>query len=257
MAVRSQRWMRWSYVVACVLCVAAVSGCTATAVGHGERSVSGFPSSTEPSSPAVQTAGSDTSTAVSSPSTALAPPSLAQVTDLLDTLVPGDQTDVVPVPRGSEAIAYDQSGQVTFWTFTTAWTPTGASSYPFNAALVGPADATATGTLLPGMADATFIVDGAFSGDGSANAVAFTTGPHGWGVIKAEANGNLISSGQGVSFSEIGLEEGDYFVNGQLETADCSATLSIASCGGVDRVLKFWSWNGQEFVLTATAGLPS
>jgi hypothetical protein len=105
------------------------------------------------------------------------------------------------------------------------------------------------------MTHATFIATGYFSGDGSGNAVAFTTGAKGWGAIKAEKNGNIGPSGQGVGYSAIGLANEFAFVGGLLMTADCSSTGPTADCGGLHRVIKYWRWAGSDFVLDHRAGL--
>lgn len=110
--------------------------------------------------------------------------------------------------------------------------------------------------VLEGMAHPIFILHGSFSGDSTANAIAYTHGPNGWGVIKAQPDGNLASSGEGVSYGGTGLENGAYFSNGLYETAECSKTLPLALCSGDQRVLKYWGWNGQKLTLVRTGGLP-
>ena len=62
-------------------------------------------------------------------------------------------------------------------------------------------------------------------------------------------------SGQPVSSNGIGLANGFCADHGQLEAADCSGNLPMADCGGSQRVLKFWTWNGTDFTLNHTAGL--
>jgi hypothetical protein len=171
----------------------------------------------------------------------------------------GDQIAVVPVPgsRGYEAASYDGSGHLTFWATTSgAWRPVGTATYPTSAAL-GPVNPKVTGGVLAGMSDATFVLTGTFSTDSSVNALAYTRRPDGgWGVIKAEHNGNIGVSAKPVGNDGIGLENAFYLVNGELETADCSATLPMAQCGGDNRVLKYWKWNGTDFALDHAAGLP-
>jgi hypothetical protein len=163
----------------------------------------------------------------------------------------------VSTAAGVDSLVLGQAGKVTFWTFdksTGAITRVGSSSYPYDPKSLGPPQAVGRGTVLAGMTHATFIVTGVFSGDGSGNAVAYTTGSAGWGAIKAVKNGNLIPSGAGVGISGIGLSEAFGFADGQLETADCSSTLPISECGGNNRVLKFWEWRGSQFTLSSTAG---
>jgi hypothetical protein len=165
---------------------------------------------------------------------------------------PGDKVAMA----GLDAAAYDRSGHITFWHDTDGdWQRIGASTYPLQPAL-GPVDATVTGARLTGMSHAVFILTGLFSMDGSVNAIAYTADTDGaWGAIKAEPGGNIGPSGQPVGSDGIGLSNGFYVVGGQLETADCASTLPMASCGGNQRILKFWTWNGTDFTLGHTAGL--
>jgi hypothetical protein len=161
-------------------------------------------------------------------------------------------------PNGSELMVLGQTGKVTFWSYDSAsesLVQAGSSTYPYSAAL-GPPSARGRGTVLSGMSHATFIVTGTMTGDGSGNAVAYTIGAKGWGAIKAQKNGNLAPSGAGIGTDRIGLSQGFDFSGGELETADCSSTLPISSCGGNNRVLKFWSWNGTQFILARKAGRP-
>jgi hypothetical protein len=96
------------------------------------------------------------------------------------------------------------------------------------------------------MRNATFIVTGNFTGDGSGNAVAYTTGAKGWGAIKAESNGRIGPSGQPVGSDAIGLSFGFAFVGGLLQTKDCPPNRPIADCGAYP-VVKLWAWNGTDF----------
>jgi hypothetical protein len=157
---------------------------------------------------------------------------------------------IVAVPGGFEAMTWDQATHVGFWsdpTSSTTWQLVGSSTYPWEPAIGGPPQAAATGALLTGMQHATFILTGNFSGDGSGNAVAYTTGANGWGVIKAEPNGNIGPSGQPVSADRIGLSFGFRFVGGLLETQDCNPSFPIADCGGPTTIVKLWKWTGSDF----------
>lgn len=171
----------------------------------------------------------------------------------------GDQVAVVALPgsRGYQAAAYDGSGHVTFWASSSSgWRRIGVAGYPTSAAL-GPVNPKVTGGVLAGMSDATFVLTGTFTTDSSVNALAYTRRPDGgWGVVKAEPNGNIGASAKPVGRDGIGLENAFYLVNGELETADCSKTLPMVQCGGDSRVLKFWRWNGTDFTLDRAAGLP-
>jgi hypothetical protein len=82
--------------------------------------------------------------------------------------------------------------------------------------------------------------------DGSGNAVAYTTGPRGWGAIKAEPNGNIGPSGQPIGADRIGLSYGFAFVDGLLQTKDCPLNQPISDCD-TNHVLKLWKWNGTDF----------
>jgi hypothetical protein len=170
-------------------------------------------------------------------------------------LTPGRTDVIVTVPGAFEGAAYDQAGHVSFWRHTSTWAQVGSSTYPYDAQVFPAPLAKMTGAVLDGMTHATFIATGLFSGDGSGNAVAYTTGTKGWGAIKAEPNGNIGPSGQGVAFSAIGLSDGFAFSHGLLMSADCSDTGPIAACGGSHRVFKYWRWAGHDFILHSRAGL--
>ena len=104
------------------------------------------------------------------------------------------------------------------------------------------------------MTDATFVVRGTFSGDGSGNAVAYTNGSNGWGAIKAKSDGNLAPSGQGVGIGGVGLGDDFMLSGGRLQTFDCSSQLPVSQCSGNDRVIKYWTWRKTQFVQTGSAG---
>ena len=172
----------------------------------------------------------------------------------------GDSTvqvvQVATTTQSSDVMALNQQGTMSFWNDSNdELTKVGSSTYPYAPASLGAPDATGSGALLTGMTDATFIVQGTFSGDGSGNTVAYTNGSAGWGAIKANADGNLAASGQGVQTDGIGLSNGNAFSDGHLETFDCSSTLPLSQCGGNNRVIKFWGWNGTVFTLVGRAGL--
>jgi hypothetical protein len=170
----------------------------------------------------------------------------------------GDSTRtavLVTTSTGYETMVVAQTGKVSFWRYRSSDVSVakiGLSSYPYDLKSLGPPYAVGRGAVLKGMVHATFIVTGVFSTDGSGNAVAYTTGPQGWGAIKAARNGNLTPSGTGVGLRGIGLSQGFEFVLGQLETADCSTAIPISQCSDNNRVLKIWTWTGTEFVLDRT-----
>lgn len=129
----------------------------------------------------------------------------------------------------------------------TSWQQVGPNTYPFDPSVPShPLDEKYTAPqVLEGMAHPIFILHGSFSGDSTANAIAYTHGANGRGVIKAQPDGNLATSGEGVSYEGAGLKNGAYFSNGLYETGECSKTLPFALCSGAQRVIKHWGWNGQ------------
>ncbi|PZS15604.1 MAG: hypothetical protein DLM57_12350 [Pseudonocardiales bacterium] len=166
----------------------------------------------------------------------------------------------VTVPGGFEVMVLAQKGQVTFWSWQStakALSKVGASTYPYDLAKVGPPKATGAGMVLTGMVHAIYIVTSTFSGDGSGNSVAYTTGVTGWGAVKVASTTKLVPSGQGVALGGAGLQDEYKFFAGALEAASCSSTLPIAKCTGQSRVLAFWVWNStlSQFTLDSTGGL--
>lgn len=248
------------YLVAGYLvAVCLVAGCSTVTAGHGtpaSRTASPSLSSSADGQTPVPSAPPSTTTPAKSPAK-----SPAQVAQELSARTPGQAHCIVRVAVrnvavGEEAAAYDQAGHISLWRYAAAWTFVATSTYPYAPATLGPPQVRVRCAVLTGMAVGTYIADGSFSGDGSANAAAYTTGGRGWGAIKAESNANIGPSGQGVTFGGIGLANEFDFVRGLLQTADCSATIPIAGCSGTHRVLKLWQWAGSDFVLRATAGLP-
>jgi hypothetical protein len=231
----------------------ASTGCSTTTSGRGSQAPDATTSlptgTTSQPTPPVSTSPSS-SPPPSSPSPTPTVPSLAERTAALSKASGGLPSSIIAVPGGFEAMTWDQATHVGFWSdaiSSTTWQRVGSSTYPWEPAIGGPPHAAATGALLTGMQHATFILTGNFSGDGSGNAVAYTTGPNGWGVIKAEPNGNIGPSGQPVSADRIGLSFGFRFVGGLLETQDCNPSFPIADCGGPTTIVKLWRWTGIDF----------
>ncbi|HET6877032.1 MAG TPA: hypothetical protein VFH38_05850 [Jatrophihabitans sp.] len=184
------------------------------------------------------------------PTKQIALPTRRQRITALQAQAGGQAVVLVAVPGGYEAASYDQLGNLRFWREASdsgTWTQVGASSYPYVPAL-GPPHARVRGALLSGMQHATFIVYGVFTGDGSGNAVAFTTGANGWGAIKAEPNGNIGPSGQPVGADLIGLSYNFGFAGGRLITEDCPTDRPISQCG-THPIVKSWVWTGSDFAL--------
>jgi hypothetical protein len=235
------------------------SGVVSSSGASSSGSSPDFPSSTAASTPSAPDTSAVTSTSsatmpppTTTTSAAAPPPATAgQRQAALQKIVGSQAITLVALAGGYEAISYDQATHVQFWKNSgnsTSWQQIGASSYPYNAAVGAPPGAKASGALLTNMSDATFIVSGLFSGDGSGNAVSFTTdGGKGWGVIKAEKNGNIAPSGQPVAADRIGLGFGFGFDHGRLVTKDCALNQPTAACGGPTTVIKYWLWTGTDF----------
>ena len=245
---------------ACVLVVVvAASGCASVTSGTGHATGPGsvsssadFPS-TPPSPPVTQPPVTEPPVTqpplTTAPPPAQASPTRQQRENRLTAQTNGAAHDLVKIARGYEAATYDQHANIAFWRSIgndVNWTQVGTSTYPYSPAVGGPANAKVTGTLLARMQHATFIVTGAFTGDSSGDAVAFTTGPNGWGVIKAEPNGNIGPSGQPVGADRIGLSFDLKFAGGKLVTEDCRTDQAIAQCGS-NPVIKYWLWAGADF----------
>jgi hypothetical protein len=222
-----------------------LAGCSSVVPGQGAASVSAASSSSRPDFPSSSAPAPNSSSSRSSSG----PPSGAQRADVLRALAAGDSVSgLVPVAGGFEAASWDDTGGIRFWfdpAGSVAWRRVGTSRYPYSAALGAPHVAV-QGARLRGMDHATFIATGVFTTDGSGNAVAYTTGPRGWGAIKAERNGNIGPSGAPVGGDRIGLSFGFAFSGGYLITADCPANRPIAQCGA-HQVRKRWRWAGSDF----------
>lgn len=236
------------------LLLAGLAGCSSVTSGHGSATSAGaslsqpdFPS-TSPTTPGPSTATFPSTTPTPPPSPSPGPQTRAQRAAQLRAQTNGEDTVLVRVPSGYQAASYDQSGNISFWSEAasdTTWQLIGHSRYP-TVSQLGPPQASARGTLLRNMSDATYIVRGVFTGDGSGNAVAFTNGPRGWGAIKAEPNGNIGPSGRPVGANLIGLSYDFGFRNGYLVTQDCSLDRPISDCDQYP-ITKLWVWTGQDF----------
>jgi len=241
---------------ACALALLTVTGCSSVTQGTGQPGLPAsashsvdFPSAlpSAPSSARVSLPPSSSPVPTAKPTAA--GPTRQQREDGLTAQTNGEAHLLVKIPNGYEAATFDQQADIQFWRSVgknVDWTQVGTSTYPYSPSIGGPADAKVSGALLSGMQNATFIVTGSFTADSSGNAVAYTTGDHGWGVIKAEPNGNIGPSGQPVGSDRIGLSYGFGFAAGKLKTQDCPANEPIVSCGS-DHVDKLWKWTGHDF----------
>jgi hypothetical protein len=159
-------------------------------------------------------------------------------------------TAPVAVPGGYEAAAWNKTGRVTFWKWTTAgraWDQVGGTTYPVLQVRSATPPPTITGALLTGMSDATFIASGYFSGDGTGNFIAFTNGSRGWGTIAPGPDDTLIPTGNkstdnatpGNSFTEL-------FRGGYLEISQ-PGTLPFGPNGEEWQVERTYAWSAGEF----------
>jgi hypothetical protein len=240
-------------VVSCVIVLLLAAACASVTSGQGSAgpSVSGATSSSRPDFPSgsATPSGSNSTSDTPTPSSTPGPVTGSQRERALMTATGGQEiSKLVRVPGGYEAASYDQRGHIRFWfdpVSSERWQRIGTSRYPY-VPQIGPPNARSDGELLRRMRHATFLITGEFTGDGSGNAVAFTTGARGWGVIKAEPNGNIGPSGRPVGRDQIGLSYGFAFADGYLVTADCSPDRPIADCD-TSPIVKRWVWTGSDF----------
>lgn len=250
---------RAGLVVAALAAMLLAAGCASVTEGRGSADLSGsgsssssrpdFPS-TSPTPPGPsESSAVGTPTPTPTPSPTPEPITTSQREEVLVTASGGQEVSrLVAVPGGYEAATYDQRGHIRFWfdpLSSLRWRQVGTSRYPY-VPQIGPPGAQSDGRLLRNMRHATFIITGQFTGDGSGNAVAFTTGPRGWGAIKAEKDGNIGPSGRPVGSDQIGLSYGFAFSGGYLITADCSLDRPISDCD-TNPIVKRWVWTGSDF----------
>ncbi|WP_234543989.1 hypothetical protein [Streptomyces shenzhenensis] len=151
---------------------------------------------------------------------------------------------VVRTPGGYEAACYDEHGHITFWRRTASgWRELAQSVYPKDVA-DGPGSydehgVSVQGATPSGSADAVFIVNGPFTGDGSGNAVAFGNGPDGWGLLLPRKTGQLVSSGSGSSSINPGIYLSERFTQGMLETDENTGVFSTAFGAGFP-LRRYW-----------------
>lgn len=164
----------------------------------------------------------------------------------------GEHACVVGLPGGFEAVLFDDTGHLRFWSSVDGshWSQDQTASYRYDARDAKGQQLTATGTVLTGMKNATFILHGIFSGDGTGNAMAYTYGPHGWGPVLWPGSPEQRSWGKLVVASELPpetstIQVADYkmtFNRGNLVTYDCDASHGAATCGA-NLIASAWRWN--------------
>jgi len=176
----------------------------------------------------------------------------------LASLSGGMKETLVAIPGGFDAATWDQNGNIDFWQLVgeDSWTKLKASTYPIlGSASLNPPNATVTGALLVGMSQATFVVQGSLSGDGTANAVVFGPGPSGYGTLVTEGSTSLVSTGQGYSsISSSGADPRDYdaqFQGDELITEQNSGAFDNAFGAGFPTSWT-WHWVGNEFQLSSS-----
>jgi hypothetical protein len=153
---------------------------------------------------------------------------------------------IVAISGGDyEAAVYDKAGHIDFWKYSgSKWAEVGRSSYP--RIQQGPTTTTletVVGRQLTGMADATFITTGGFTGDSTGNALAFGRGPRGWGTIALEPGNILVPTGNGSTNNETpGIFFNEDFFGGQLETIVENSYFSTAT-GSEFPLITYWSWD--------------
>jgi hypothetical protein len=232
-------------VGALLLLAACATTSGAGSADPGSRASSGSHSPDFPSGAVTTTVPASSSAAP----THAATPSLGKRAAQLTAQTNGQPHVIIALAGGFQAAVYDQGGDIYFWASggsSTTWRQIGQSTYPYAAANGAP-HAKVAGAELNNMDDATFIVHGIFTGDGSGNAVAFTDGSKGWGAIKAERNGNIGPSGAPVDpGNQIGLAYDFSFSGGNLVTEDCPSNRPIYQCGEYP-VRKVWHWTGHDF----------
>lgn len=130
----------------------------------------------------------------------------------------------VPVPGGFEAAGWDPQGHISFykWTPTTlAWQKVGSSMYPPWGDPYPAQDfkySAVTGGTLSGATDATFIMNGSFTGDGSGNHAIFARSSHGYGILRGTAGSANLSIVTGTTSRPTGAIEYDARITkGMLE----------------------------------------
>lgn len=164
----------------------------------------------------------------------------------------GEHQCVVGLPGGFEAVLFNDTGGLRFWSSVDGvhWGQDQQSAYRYDARDAKGQQLTVRGTKLAGMSNVTFILNGIFTGDGSGNAMVYTVGPSGWGPVVWPGAPDQRSAGKleigtklppadsmvQVSFYKAGFAQGD------LVTYDCDASHSGADCGA-NLIASDWRWN--------------
>jgi len=184
-----------------------------------------------------------------------APASQTTAREELAARTPGLAYVIVVVPGGYEAASCDQRGDIDFWSDFGSWREVAKSKYPLDddalgdSAICGGRDVTVRGARLDDAEHATFIVCGAFSGDGSGWDVVFTEGPDGWRYLTPD-EGGLMPVGENVDFSN-SVFLSARFLDGRLETATDTGVFNSAFSSEFPLV-QYWRWEGTDFALASS-----
>lgn len=236
----------------------ATAPATSTSTSSAPPLSSMSPSSTSPSSTATSpTATSPTAT--SAASTSEASTSAASTSEATAALVRTSGTStpaVVQVGTTFEAATLGNGNRVLFWTGNGKnWKAAGSSPHlPVFAPVAGPP--TIRGALLPGASHAMFIVDGAFTGDGTGQALAYGRGTSSWSMYAAQPDGSLAPSGHGMTAltGAPGLELHMKFTANRFQTVSLWGPDINASF--VDQksnpTLRYWKARGSKLVLSSS-----
>jgi hypothetical protein len=150
---------------------------------------------------------------------------------------------IVALPDGYDAATYDQNGHLDFWEQhgTGRWRETGRCKYQLLPGNGPPYIFGVMGRRLTGMAQATFVASGEFTGDSSGDYIAFAKGSHGWGAVVPTANGDLAADGCSTYDGVMGEQRTEGFSGGRLETV-------YAPWAGFFPLVTYWEWRQGHFV---------
>jgi hypothetical protein len=196
--------------------------------------------------PATGTARATASSA-SGPALAAAEarPTSAQVAAVLTAATPGMARTIVAIGgEDYEAAVYDKVGHINFWKSSGAkWAEIGRSTYPRLEPSPSPLG-NVIGRELGGMADATFIATGVFTGDSTGSALAFGKGRRGWGTVAWEPGNVLVPTGAGSTDNNTpGIYFDEQFSGNELETTSLNPYLTTAM--NYYPLTTYWSWDAS------------
>jgi len=163
----------------------------------------------------------------------------------------GQAVTVVATGTGFEAATYDQHGHLDFWADTSgSWTRQAARTYP-GSTVQG---VTVSGALLPGMPDATFVLNSpGLVEDDSVRAVVYARGGSGWGMLSRK--GSALVPVVHPAASAQALFFGAWLLPGGLRTSVESETVAEAIAGSVNPIVDYWRWSNGRFVLMRSNAL--